>query len=398
MGSTAATSPADEEQEQQERAISLAANATATEMATQQLLLEQQQQEQQNARAALAAAAGYPTSLLQYLQQQQQQEILRQQREEQLCAALLNIPGVASAVHPQQQPAALGSTTPSLDGDNRLLLQLLQESQVSSASQAGAAPLSQDLDLLAHLSSSSAAINLDSSEQAACSTAIPAADNRKATTGDNEDSSRALPPVSDIYAENGILGPWSATSAGLLGKMVATGITEANSQQKPRRVRKKPKDKPKRPLSAYNIFFKEERQRILETITQASPSSSSDKDNIDKTEDSSSNNNRKRKKSPHGKIGFENLARTIGQRWQQLSEDQVEYYKTQAATDMSRYKAEMEIYLSKQQQRKNKSSGDGTEEQDDDGLLHSGGGVDESERPMKKTNDDDGEARNKELA
>ena len=49
----------------------------------------------------------------------------------------------------------------------------------------------------------------------------------------------------DPYAENGILGPWSATSAGLLGKMAV------NNQDKGKKIRRKSKDKPKRPLSAY---------------------------------------------------------------------------------------------------------------------------------------------------
>lgn len=144
----------------------------------------------------------------------------------------------------------------------------------------------------------------------------------------------------DAYAENGMLGPWSSTSAGLLGK-----IASMDNETKKKVVRKKPKDKPKRPLSAYNIFFKEERKRILESIPSANPEQPKDQADGEKR-------GSKKKKTPHGKIGFENLAKAIGQRWQELEPDKAEYYKAKAAEDMKRYKDQMEVFLTKQASKK----------------------------------------------
>jgi hypothetical protein len=138
----------------------------------------------------------------------------------------------------------------------------------------------------------------------------------------------------DPYAENGILGPWSAFSAGLLGNMAI------NTQEKGKKARKKPKDKPKRPLSAYNIFFKEERTRILEELPESTPDDDTQTDGVE-----GKGGGRKRKKRPHGKIGFESLAKVIGKRWQDLNEEKVLYYKNKAQNDMLRYKKEMEAYV-----------------------------------------------------
>mmetsp|Transcript_4077 Transcript_4077/g.5339 ORF Transcript_4077/g.5339 Transcript_4077/m.5339 type:complete len:368 (-) Transcript_4077:217-1320(-) len=183
------------------------------------------------------------------------------------------------------------------------------------------------------------------------------------------------------------LGPWSSTSAGLLGKMNP-------QEEKKKTVRKKHKDKPKRPLSAYNIFFKEERKRILESI----PSKGEEGDDASKEEESEENveidektGKKKRKKTPHGKIGFENLAKIIGQRWQELKEDKIAYYKDLAAQDMKRYKEQMEIFLTKQEAEKKKKNGEAVDESEGGETAQDNGANDDKEPQAKKQKTEDGD-------
>lgn len=127
------------------------------------------------------------------------------------------------------------------------------------------------------------------------------------------------PKKADSYAENGILGPWSAASAALLGDLAIS------NEEKQKKNKKKPKDRPKRPLSAYNIFFKEERARILEEVVQS--------------------------RVPNGKIGFQNLAKMIGKRWQELDPESMQSYKEKAEVDMVRYREAMFTYVATQEQQ-----------------------------------------------
>ena len=79
----------------------------------------------------------------------------------------------------------------------------------------------------------------------------------------------------------------------------------------------KPMGMPKRPLSAYNLFFAEERQKLLK---KQSPC------------------NKEGKSSQKGKIGFANLARTVAARWKTLSETEKEPFVQRAVEDQERYK------------------------------------------------------------
>jgi hypothetical protein len=97
---------------------------------------------------------------------------------------------------------------------------------------------------------------------------------------------------------------------------------------------------PVRPLSAYNFFFSDERERILSG----------------KTDDTFDNNKKQRlllqhlakdrsKRRPHrkthGKINFTTLSKLIGQRWKQLPDERKNFYRDVASIDLERYQREL---------------------------------------------------------
>lgn len=113
-----------------------------------------------------------------------------------------------------------------------------------------------------------------------------------------------------------------------------------------RPTRKKPKDKPKRPLSAYNFFFKEEREKILKIVLAEDPSKvENDKDSIDYIDDAML----ARLKKEGGKVSFEEMGKLIGQRWKGIDPDRLSKYSEMAAEDTERYKNEMQSYNGRQE-------------------------------------------------
>jgi HMG (high mobility group) box len=113
-----------------------------------------------------------------------------------------------------------------------------------------------------------------------------------------------------------------------------------------RPTKKKPKDKPKRPLSAYNFFFKEEREKILKVVLAEDPSTV---DNDPNSEDYLDDDQLRRLRKEGGKVSFEEMGKLIGQRWKNIDPDRLTRFSELASEDTERYKKEMQTYNGRQE-------------------------------------------------
>jgi len=132
-----------------------------------------------------------------------------------------------------------------------------------------------------------------------------------------------------------------------MGKETVPGKQKKAASATKRPTKKKPKDKPKRPLSAYNYFFKEEREKILRTLLGEDVDGNSKEGNPDHIDDEQE----KRLKKEGGKVSFEEMGKLIGQRWKAINPERLAKYTALAASDTERYKKEMEIYNGRREER-----------------------------------------------
>jgi len=93
--------------------------------------------------------------------------------------------------------------------------------------------------------------------------------------------------------------------------------------------------KPKRPLSAYNIFFQHEREKIVTNAPDTPVTLESLK--IDSTRKLKKRRHRK----SHGKIGFADLARKIAEKWKTLDKESRSVFEACALKEKARYQKEI---------------------------------------------------------
>lgn len=111
----------------------------------------------------------------------------------------------------------------------------------------------------------------------------------------------------------------------------AKAVAEKLQEKKKRRKKKwkKPKDKPTRPLSAYNFFFQSQRSEMLGADAPSKELETLKKRVHCKT---------------HGKIGFAEMARAIGAKWKALAPEERKVYEDQARKEKERYILELSTW------------------------------------------------------
>ena len=105
---------------------------------------------------------------------------------------------------------------------------------------------------------------------------------------------------------------------------------------------KKPKDKPKRPLSAYNLFFQHERERLLYGDDEPPQAASQEDDKIIPSEPD---------RKADGRIGFAALAKEVASKWRLLEPYEKESFEKEAEKEKDRYRSELAVWKNNQARR-----------------------------------------------
>jgi hypothetical protein len=145
-------------------------------------------------------------------------------------------------------------------------------------------------------------------------------------------------------------------SEGAMGTFAEADALESDKasvkrkRKSPEKPWKKPKSMPKRPLSAYNLFFKDERERLLSAGLGAKQESSGTDVLVDESESSG----KKSKQKKVSGIGFANLAKTIAAKWKELDAGIKAPYERIAAEEKKQYDDAVAIWREKQAKEKAK--------------------------------------------
>ena len=140
---------------------------------------------------------------------------------------------------------------------------------------------------------------------------------------DSSDDRKESARISEIHQS--IVPPAAAVSNQLLAVK--------RKRKSPEKPWKKPADMPKRPLSAYNLFFRDERERILGAGSEGKQQSEEAETAVVPAEGKQPSKKGKQKSG----IGFSNLAKTIATKWNELDKEIRAPYEKIAAVEKKKY-------------------------------------------------------------
>jgi len=103
----------------------------------------------------------------------------------------------------------------------------------------------------------------------------------------------------------------------------------ATSISKTKQVKRPKNGRPKRALTAYNLFFKDQREQILADLRQQG-----DPDNA-----------RHESSTDRASIGFEEMGKRIAVKWKKLDSSMRRSYETRAKAEKQKYNAELADYM-----------------------------------------------------
>ena len=143
-------------------------------------------------------------------------------------------------------------------------------------------------------------------------------------------------------------------------KQMSTKTTLATKAKSTTATKKKgaatirdPDAKPKRPLSAYNLFFQYERDMLLRS-KPSKEGQSHETMHMTIHNDPSERRNRSKtvRPPPHGKIGFAELAKIIGAKWKSLDDPARKHFQDLAAVEKKRYVQECKQWKERMERKK----------------------------------------------